>query len=450
MGRPKEHRGLRAERSCRRVGWVHLRKGGYKTLKYATIYIDKPKGRVNLGDCMQLLAIENLLKSMDVCEDEIVRIGLSELSGYDGEYVIMPVAFPFASFSNGTNITDFSDRIIPVFLSLCILADTLSDTDVAYLKSYEPIGCRDVRTLETMRKYDIMSYLNGCMTLTLPRVNRDIKKDGHVYLIDVPDDILSQVPKELLSDARTVTPIVDRDQIKGTCEDEAARYYANLIDDARLVITTRLHAALPCFAAGLPVIFLKNDYSYRFAGVDAVVPFFDAKSFEKIDWNPPSLDFESHKQEVIALARKRLKEAMNKWGDICDLSYRLESKERPEQIVESLTNTFKYLSNNWSPEKPQFYVLWGLTQTAASVFSHISANYPKAELIGVFDLRNKGIIGGKEVTKPSPIAEAKDPVTIFACTAAAAADVKNYAEASGFDYYNCFVVDEDLIRKENK
>lgn len=411
--------------------------------------MDKPSGRINLGDCMQLLAIENLLRAMGVDEDEIVRIGVSELTCYDGEYVILPVAFPFASFSSGTNITVFSERIVPVFLSLCILADTLSDEDAAYLKLHEPIGCRDVRTLETMRKYGIAAYLNGCMTLTLPRIRQNEARDGHVYLVDVPDDLLSVVPKELLSDARSITPIMDREQIKGSCEDEAAQYYANLIDDARLVITTRLHTALPCFAAGIPVVFLKNDYSYRFAGVDAVVPFFDAQRFEKIDWNPPSLDFESHKQEVIALARKRLKEAMNKWGDICDLSYRLESKERPVQIVESLTNTFDYLKNNWAAEESRSYVLWGLTQTAASIFSHISANYPEAELIEVFDLRNRGVLGGKEAKRPGPIKEAKKPVTVFACAAAAASDVEKYAEALGFDYYNCFVVDEDLIRKEN-
>ena len=69
------------------------------------------KGRCTIGDDMQLLAIENLYKYMGIDYNEVVRIPFSELSTYSGEYVILPLSFPFYGYSNGINITNFSPKI---------------------------------------------------------------------------------------------------------------------------------------------------------------------------------------------------------------------------------------------------------------------------------------------------------------------------------------------------
>jgi hypothetical protein len=55
-------------------------------------------------------------------------------------------------------------------------------------------------------------------------------------------------------------PFVYPDEIKT----KMARYLLDLYrDEARLVITTKLHCALPCIAFGVPVIFFGDPHSYR-------------------------------------------------------------------------------------------------------------------------------------------------------------------------------------------
>ena len=62
-------------------------------MKYANILFDgNRRSSVNIGDDMQLVAVENLYKEMGIDYADVIRIGLSQLSSYDGEYVVLPVS----------------------------------------------------------------------------------------------------------------------------------------------------------------------------------------------------------------------------------------------------------------------------------------------------------------------------------------------------------------------
>jgi hypothetical protein len=66
---------------------------------------------------------------------------------------------------------------------------------------------------------------------------------------------------------------------------------------ARLVITSRLHAALPCIAFGTPVVLLTDRNDIRLAGV---CPGLKGQTPEEhIDWDPPPLDIQRQKQDLI-------------------------------------------------------------------------------------------------------------------------------------------------------
>lgn len=54
------------------------------------------------------------------------------------------------------------------------------------------------------------------------------------------------------------------ESLKRTAEEEVYKVYKEYRRQATLIITSRVHVALPCMAMGIPVIFAKNEYSYRF------------------------------------------------------------------------------------------------------------------------------------------------------------------------------------------
>ena len=48
----------------------------------------------------------------------------------------------------------------------------LSRESLDYLRRFEPIGCRDLRTLELLERRDVECYFSGCLTLTFEPVGQ--------------------------------------------------------------------------------------------------------------------------------------------------------------------------------------------------------------------------------------------------------------------------------------
>jgi hypothetical protein len=91
-------------------------------------------------------------------------------------------------------------------------------------------------------------------------------------------------------------------------------------ETARLVITTRLHAALPCIAMGIPVIFFGSAADGRTAIVrDIGGRIYDAfwhrkavargllgRALDGVDWEPAPLDITPVKSRLAAAISRRL------------------------------------------------------------------------------------------------------------------------------------------------
>jgi len=93
-----------------------------------------------------------------------------------------------------------------------------------------------------------------------------------------------------------------------------ARHLLSLYrDQARLVITTRLHCTLPCLAMGIPVIFFADTRESRVTVAQQVglktYPL-DARR-EDVDWNPAIHDIEAEKQSIVAALYQKLAAALN-------------------------------------------------------------------------------------------------------------------------------------------
>lgn len=268
-------------------------------MKHGLLTYDENKKFFNIGDYIQSLAAKQFLPKMD----EFVN--REKLGEYRGEKLKIILNGWFTH-----NIHNWvpSDDIEPLFISFHInntaVPFMLNEKGVNYLKKYEPIGCRDNFTVSLLKEKGIDAYYSGCLTLTLDtyRVN-DEEREDIIYIVDPlygyttwrkvtfsyksfiksilngkitetgkrEKHLKKIISKELLETAVFINqePPANKytHEEKFQMAEELLQKYAK----AKLVITSRIHCALPCLALGTPVIFINGFDSFvdscRFDGI---------------------------------------------------------------------------------------------------------------------------------------------------------------------------------------
>ena len=401
-------------------------------MRFANIIFDgNREGSYNLGDDLQLMAINHLYKEMGIHKNSILRIGMSELSYYSGEYAILPVSFPLYGYREENFITMFSPKIIPVFLSLSIMTHNISEAECVYLRRFEPVGCRDYHTMKIMREHNIMSYLNGCMTVTLPRTATG--RGTKVYLVDIPQQYLAYIPEHLRSNA------IVKSQVRVSC-DNAEQEMQELLDEyanhAALVITSRLHCALPCIAMGVPVVFMKDKYSFRFPTLSRYVHPYEKGEFNKIDWNPAAIEYEEQKREIIASAIQQIQNAYSKYAAIFNISsYYERNNIREDYHIEHVDNVIEDIREIFQKHPGLHYGIWGITQKADMICDFIEESYPGARLTVVYDRQKR--ISFHSVTSTNSKKDLLEKAEyVFVTAATANAPAKDFFETNHYCNYH--------------
>ncbi len=369
------------------------------------------KGVNNLGDNMQIIAIDEIYRMMGIASEDIVYIDTQELDSYDGEYVVLPVSMPLVDYRENGIAGRFSERIVPVFLGLTMVKDTLQPQEVAYYKKYEPIGCRDERTLNTLRKYQIDCYLHGCFTVTLPW-RKEGPAQNKVFIVDVAKKYHEIIPPQLRENACMRTHM--RTDHLDDPKLETQRQYEEYKENASLVITSLLHCAVPCLAAGIPVVMMKEAVSYRMAWLEKLLPIYTPEDFHEIDWRPQARLTQEHKQRVLALTIRRLQQAKEKYEEVLDLSFYYEDRVKHAYRNDACYTLKNYIDTNWKDkDAPYRYAVWGLTQISEWVVDYITGHYPNAKLMHAYDSYRKVKFYGLTSESPENIrAHAEETVFI--------------------------------------
>jgi hypothetical protein len=218
----------------------------------------------NLGDAIQSLAAKRFLPRVDL------RIARERLSDPP------PGTDPVRMIANGWFMHDPRQwpphpLIDPLLISMHFAATDfarfqrwrprpldrlLAGAGAAYLKAHGPVGARDPFTAEELTKRDIPCYLSGCLTLTL-RPSADLPREDFVVACDLPADQLSHLQGSTRRRLVIVSHSGERNRDPAVQEAEAEEKLA-LYARAAAVVTTRVHAALPCLALGTPVLLLQQ------------------------------------------------------------------------------------------------------------------------------------------------------------------------------------------------
>ena len=124
------------------------------------------------------------------------------------------------------------------------------------LEQHGPVGCRDWSTVELLTRAGIGAYFSGCLTTTLFALTTEQReRDGRILLVDVPGRYATAIRRAITDPVITLTHQLPRglDPVRRLllAEDRLTQ-----IQKAKLVVTTRIHAALPCLALGTPVVFV--------------------------------------------------------------------------------------------------------------------------------------------------------------------------------------------------
>ena len=155
-----------------------------------------------------------------------------------------------------------------------------------YFSKHGSVGCRDLYTYDLLKRNNIDCYFSACLTLTLKKEHYLKEYSDKILVIDAYIDcpdlfdklhscLLSNLPNfynyitgiksdkiEYISQALE-NVLLDNNK-KLTLADKLLQKIAG----AKLVITSRLHSALPAIAFNVPVIFLNNNMDdVRFRGL---------------------------------------------------------------------------------------------------------------------------------------------------------------------------------------
>ncbi|MEL3908407.1 MAG: polysaccharide pyruvyl transferase family protein [Treponemataceae bacterium] len=238
---------------------------------------------VNIGSVVMRLMLEKLLVRMGIPQDEIIKINFYNLSSYDGEYVIVPINMHWMQDTGNKKLFTMSKKIIPIFLSISLNDTNIDEQQAIFLRRFEPIGCRDERTMNVLRKNNIDAYLFGCISCILEK--RTVEpKDGKVFFADVPYAVKKFIPESMKKRIEFVEHEIPIEKLNGKTPEEYTRTIIKRYkNEASLVVTSRFHGAIIGWALGIPVIVTNEAYTFRFSWIKKLFPFYTNKDFKNID-----------------------------------------------------------------------------------------------------------------------------------------------------------------------
>lgn len=269
---------------------------------------------INLGDCIQTIAVSRLLARMGVDAGQVIRVDRDSLPAYSGPPVrlIMNGCFQDHTFP-------IPAQVEPLFIGFQTSSRRLITDQLHYFKTRQPIGCRDAATAALFREQGIDAYISGCLTLTFSRRTKEPEKPQTIFVGgegagELPGRLRGYVPDRIWESAIymhqrekvTTFPLADpeaarAEQIAGTLLDTYR-------EQATRVVTPLLHVAGPCMSMGIPVILARKYFHDRFTSISHLLPVYTPEYFSRIDWDPDVVETAELKGKLQSLVADALAE----------------------------------------------------------------------------------------------------------------------------------------------
>lgn len=326
---------------------------------------------------------------MGLDDSQIKYIDFYSLESYKGEKLILPINFMIMPNILGVDMLNISDDIIPVFLGLTLTQTDINEKQKVFLKKWQPIGCRDEYTRNALNSMGIDAYIGGCIATTI-EPGKVTKNRDKVIFVDVPKGVEKYIPEEKYNDIIIMEHeyVVTYEQVCNDCsyKRKALEQIEFYDKNARMIVTSRFHGAVIGLALGIPVILVAENNFYKFSWLSKLLTFYDSTSFDRIDWNPKSVDVSLLKSNMVEVAINRIKYAYSMNVPAVELDTMLENPLRDDSLaLRYASSAIEYITTNWNKDDDIIYGLWGVNDNAEEIYQYINKNYKNSKLIKVYD-----------------------------------------------------------------
>lgn len=282
--------------------------------KYGVVFY---QGSSNIGDDIQLYAAKRFLPQIDyIIERENMDSFVTD--NYEKVKVIMngwyfhkAESWPPTPFIEPKTLSmHFTDNLMIDGWS-AKHPEVFDGYGKKFLKDHEPIGCRDTHTEKFMKELGIEHYFSSCLTTTIS-LNKKKKVENIIYAVDVSEDIVHYIEEHTSAKVITLTHIMTKEEQNQPFEErmKQAEKLLNKYHNAKMVVTSRLHAALPCLALETPVLLIKHDDPLYPGRLDTFYDFVHSITEEelliekvKVDFNKPKKNptkYKKYREQLIA------------------------------------------------------------------------------------------------------------------------------------------------------
>jgi len=419
---------------------------------------------INIGDYLKFLTIDYVYDLMGI--KDVVYLTPKECMDYAGEALILPTFF-LPGIKNGS--INISNKITPIILSLSLPSVSYQfDADsffskhenVQYLLKHSPIGCRNEYTYNLLTEHGVPAYIAGCLTVVFPK--RENVNPTKVVLVDTPLELLPYIPKDMLMNCEVTTQqyyfsneeVTDYRQIFNFVRDR----YDYIKNNATIVITSRLHVAMPCIAYGIPVILARDFVDQRFSFIEKYIPIYNKTQYHEINWNPKTPDVEDIKEMQLRLATARINNSAECMQSASSLTNMFLSRKASESygdphitMHKNMDRFMEFAKKFDSRTNDCFkYALWGVSESNASFWDvTIRQRFPNAKLVAILDSFKNGYCYGTAIQHPNTIENMPDVFILVCGVGAASAAQKLFARLRISNERYSFLTDAFILDKEN-
>jgi len=241
-----------------------------------------------------------------------------------------------------------------------------------YMRTFAPVGARDKRTFNILKKLDIPAYFSGCVTLTLPKQPIIKKEKEYICLVDLEPAVEKRVV-EMLSNTNVELKIMTQNRKKQRrgkedcsweCRTRETEELLTIYQNAKCVITRRLHVALPCLAMEVPVFVVFFKTNIRFSGYLEMLHMATPEEFLQGDYeydflNPPQNkpDYLHYRNQLTTQLKAFVAEAEMLDNVPKQLPYTEEEKKEWQfEVMKDTLNQYQPAANKMVVELEQLRV----------------------------------------------------------------------------------------------
>lgn len=326
------------------------------------------RGALNLGDDIQSYAESIFLPKIDYMVD---RENISDFTPDHKDEVVATIMgawwtrhkwhFPPSKniypLMTSMHLTDYP----PEHIGTPIYDELFMGVGGDYMKAYGPVGTRDMATLDALKNLEIPSYFSGCVTLTLPKQKKIKLKKDYVLLVDLDPRVEAKVRKELAGADIEIKKISNNRSKRRTAEqmddwkfrEKETVELLEVYQNARCVITRRLHVALPCLAMEVPVLCVHNPKNIRFSPYNEWLHMVSPNDFLKNKYDYDFLKPKENKKDYLVVRKKltkQMKDFVAEAGkDKRPLEKVIKTTYTDQEVYEWQYDLMKFTLNKWLP-----------------------------------------------------------------------------------------------------